>query len=86
MDCIQTSRVRVVRSMFRKETVVQKLIEKLYEELSAEKNGKLRINNGLWVDHRESLRSRWNLYKISSGSYAIVTEIKESATRNAESQ
>lgn len=65
---------------------MQKLIEKLYEELSAEENGKVRMNNGLWVEGGEGLRSRWNLDKIPSGGYATVREMEESVARNAESQ
>ena len=64
---------------------MQKLIEKLHEEFSAEENGKVRMNNGLWVDCREGLRSRWNLNKIPSG-YAIVREMEQSVARNVESQ
>lgn len=64
---------------------MQKLIEKLCEEFSAEENGKVRMNNGLWVDCREGLRSRWNLNKIPSGGYAIVREMEQSVARNAES-
>ena len=64
---------------------MQKLIEKLYEELSAEENGKGRMNKELWVDCR-GLRSRWKLNKIPSEGYAIVREMEESVARNAESQ
>lgn len=55
---------------------MQKLAEKLCEELSAEENKKIRINHELWIDYRV-LRSRWNLNKISSGGYAIVREMEE---------
>lgn len=72
--------------MLRKEPVVQKLIEKLYEELSAEEIGKVRVNSGLWVDGREGLRSLWNFNKIPSGGYAVVREMEKSVARNAESQ
>lgn len=36
--------------MFRKEPVGWEVTGKLHEEFSAEKNGKLKINNGLWIE------------------------------------
>lgn len=92
MECLKSGRgqgralVRVVRSVFRKEPVVQKLINKLHEELNAEENGKVRMNNGLRVDCREGPRSTWDFNELSSGGYAIVRELEESVARNAKSQ
>lgn len=59
---------------------------KLHEDFGAEENGKLRINNGLWVACREDLRSKQNLNKVPSGDYSIVREIEELVAENAESQ
>lgn len=66
--------------------MLQRLVEKLCEELSAKKSRKIRMNNELWVDCRRGLRSRWNLNRIPSGSFAVVREMGESVAGNAESQ
>lgn len=55
----------------------QEVTGKLQEEFSAEENGKLRMNNGLWVAYREDLGSKKNFNKIPPGIDAIARKPEE---------